>query len=100
MANKKINSLLEERRAKDRANKGKTDGTASAESFLSDQIKGTHKDGYKETTIKLRITEQEKELWKQQAKGKPLSAFIRDNVNYNISKGVTADDLLQKKGGK
>ena len=56
----------------------------------------TERTDIKETTIKLRITEKEKELWKQYAKGQPLSAFIRDNVNYNIKQGITADDLLKK----
>ena len=68
-----------------------------AKGMLSDITKGEHRNGYKETTIKLRITEQEKEAWKQYAKGQPLSAFIRDSINYNIAQGVTVDDI---QGGK
>lgn len=95
MAKKRFNDLLEERRAKDR----KTDGTESAKDFLSSKTKGEHKDGYKETTIKLRITEEEKALWQQKAKeqnNKPLSAFIRDNVNYNIERQIVADRMFKK----
>lgn len=62
-----------------------------------------HKEGYKETTIRLRITAEEKKLWQECAKKqnfKPLSAFIRDNVNYNIRNGIIADRLFRDDKGK
>lgn len=98
MAKKKFNELLEERKTKEK----KEAGYKTAEELLSSKTKGIHKDGYKETTIKLRITEQEKALWQQKAKeqnNKPLSAFIRDNVNYNIGQQAIADELFKNKRG-
>ena len=83
MAKKNFNDMLAQRRAEDL----KKDGTETAKELLSARTKGEHKAGYKETTIKLRISAEEKETWQAAARAddyKPLSAFIRDAVNEKI----------------
>lgn len=85
MAKKNFNDMLAQRRAED----PKKDGTESARELLSARTRGEHKDGYKETTIKLRITAEEKEAWQAAARAlnyKPLSAFIRDIVNEKVGR--------------
>lgn len=83
MAKKNFNDMLAQRRAEDL----KKDGTETARELLSAKTKGEHKEGYKETTIKIRITAAEKEAWQNAARAddyKPLSAFIREAVNEKI----------------
>ena len=92
MASKKFTDRLKEQRTAE-----KKINTEIVEETAKNLMGKENAGEYKETTIKLRITTQEKELWKEYAKGQPLSAFIRDNVNYNIKKGITADDLLTLK---
>ena len=91
---KKFNEQFKQREQKKTA-----DVTATAKGMLSNTTTGEHKEGYKDVFIKLRITAEEKELWQAKAKeqyDKPLSAFIRENVNYNIEHGTTAYELLKK----
>ncbi len=79
MAKKDLLTSIREQR-----NNDKTDGRQTAKNRLSKQTTGEHKEGYKETTIKLRITAEEKARWQQKAKeqsNKPLSAFIREVMN-------------------
>jgi len=92
MAKKNFNELLQQ---KNKQTEQQQDVTELAKGMLSKKATGD----LKETTIKLRITVKEKDLWQQKAKeqyNKSLSLFIRENVNYNIERGVTADDLLKK----
>jgi len=85
MAKKNFNDLLEERRAEER----KKNGTETAKELLSAKTKGEHREGYKETTFKIRLRAEEKELWQEAAKAdnyKPLSVFIREAVNEKINR--------------